>query len=260
MSVLDQFAVDGQTAVVTGAARGLGREMAIALAEAGADVAIADIDRETAAETAETVEVEGNQIDAMDVSLDVTDEESVKTMVEEVSDTLGPIDILVNNAGIAANAPAESMGFDQWQRVIETNLSGVFLCSKHVGQQMLERDEGRIINIASMSAYNVNVPQPQVGYNAAKAGVVMVTKSMAVEWADRGVRVNAIAPGYMRTDLVDEVLADDPSMEETWLTNTPMRRLGRPAELGAVVVFLASEASSYMTGEVLMFDGGYTSR
>jgi NAD(P)-dependent dehydrogenase (short-subunit alcohol dehydrogenase family) len=258
MSVLDQFTVDGQTAVVTGAARGLGREMAIALAEAGANVAVADIDQEAAAETVESIEE--NRTDAMAVPLDVTDEETVKTMIAEVTDTLGPIDILVNNAGVAANAPAESMEFEQWQRVIETNLSGVFLCSKHVGQQMLEHEGGRIINIASMSAYNVNVPQSQVGYNASKAGVVMVTKSMAVEWANRGVRVNAIAPGYMRTDLVDEVLADDPSMEETWITNTPMCRLGRPEELGAVVVFLASEASSYMTGEVVVFDGGYTSR
>ena len=258
MGVLDRFALDGETAIVTGAARGLGKEMATALADAGADVAIVDIDIEMAEEVAAELEELG--VDTAAVEVDVTDEAEVEAMVEAVTDELGPIDILVNNAGIAANEPAEEMEYETWQRTLDVNLSGVFLCAKHVGRRMLDRGEGRIINIASMSAYNVNVPQPQVGYNASKAGVLMVTKSMAVEWADRGVRVNAIAPGYMRTELVEGVLEADPEMERTWLDNTPMGRLGRPEDLQGIVVFLASEASPYMTGEIVRVDGGYTSR
>lgn len=258
MSVLDQFSLDGETAVVTGGARGLGEEMAIALTEAGADVAIADVDIDAAKSTATALEKTGSTTTAVEV--DVTDETQVQAMVETVADRLGPIEILINNAGIAANARAEEMEYETWQRVIDVNLSGVFLCAKHVGRQMLDRGTGRIINIASMSAYDVNVPQPQVGYNASKAGVLMVTKSMAVEWADRGVRVNAIAPGYMRTDLVEDVLEADPEMERMWLENTPMGRLGRPEDLAGLVVYLASTASSYMTGEIVRIDGGYTSR
>lgn len=258
MSVLDQFSLDGETAVVTGGARGLGEEMAIALTEAGADVAIADVDIDAAESTATALEKTGSTTTAVEV--DVTDETQVQAMVETVADRLGPIEILINNAGIAANARAEEMEYETWQRVIDVNLSGVFLCAKHVGRQMLDRGTGRIINIASMSAYDVNVPQPQVGYNASKAGVLMVTKSMAVEWADRGVRVNAIAPGYMRTDLVEDVLEADPEMERMWLENTPMGRLGRPEDLAGLVVYLASTASSYMTGEIVRIDGGYTSR
>ncbi len=258
MGVLDRFALDGETAIVTGAARGLGKEMASALAEAGADVAIVDVDIETAEETAAELEEIG--VDTTAVEVDVTDEAEVEAMVETVTNRLGPIDVLINNAGIAANAPAEEMEYETWQRTLDVNLSGVFLCAKHVGRRMLDRGEGRIVNIASMSAYNVNVPQPQVGYNASKAGVLMVTKSMAVEWAARGVRVNAIAPGYMRTDLVEEVLEADPEMERTWVENTPMERLGRPEDLRGIVVYLASEASAYTTGEIVRVDGGYTSR
>ncbi|WP_248905774.1 SDR family NAD(P)-dependent oxidoreductase [Halocatena marina] len=258
MSVLDQFSLDGETAVVTGGARGLGEEMAIALTEAGANVAIADVTIDAAESTATVLEKTGSTTTAVEV--DVTDETQVQAMVETVVDRLGPIEILINNAGIAANARAEEMEYETWQRIIDVNLSGVFLCAKHVGRQMLNRGTGRIINIASMSAYDVNVPQPQVGYNASKAGVLMVTKSMAVEWADRGVRVNAIAPGYMRTDLVEDVLEADPEMEQMWLENTPMGRLGRPEDLAGLVVYLASTASSYMTGEIVRIDGGYTAR
>ncbi|MBX0322138.1 SDR family oxidoreductase [Halomicroarcula sp. F13] len=257
MSVLDNFSLEGETAIVTGAAQGLGKQMAIGLAEMGADVAIADINYEDATGTA--AELDG-ETDVVAVEVDVTDEASVEAMVDSVTEQLGPIDVLVNNAGIAGNAPAEEMTYEMWRNVLSVNLDGVFLCSKHVGQQMLERGGGQIINISSMSAMDVNVPQPQAGYNASKAGVSQLTKSMAVEWADRGVRVNAIAPGYMRTDLVDEVLEENPSMEETWLENTPMGRLGRPEELRDLVVYLASDASSFMTGSVVVMDGGYTSR
>lgn len=257
MSVLDRFSLDGETAVVTGAAQGLGREMATGLAEMGANVAIADINAERAEETASDLDGETTVIAT---EVDVTDEGSVEEMVEDVTDRLGPVDVLINNAGVVENAPAEETTLDSWRRVLAVNLDGVFLCAKHVGRQMLERGEGRIVNIASMSGFDVNVPQKQASYNTTKAGVSMLTKSLAVEWADRGVRVNAIAPGYMRTELVDEVLDANPDMEETWLENTPMGRLGRPEELRELVVYLASDASSYMTGSTVVMDGGYTSR
>lgn len=257
MSVFDSFSLDGETAIVTGAAQGLGQQMASGLAEMGADVAIADVNVEKAERTATDL---NGETEAVAVDVDVTDEASVEAMVETVTDQLGPVDILVNNAGIVENSPAEATSIDSWRRVVAVNLDGVFLCAKHVGQQMLARGEGRIINVSSMSGFDVNVPQKQASYNTTKAGVRMLTQSLAVEWGDRGVRVNAIAPGYMRTDLVDEVLAENPEMEETWLENTPMGRLGRPEELKELVVYLASDASSYMTGSTVVIDGGYTSR
>ena len=257
MSVLERLSLEGETAIVTGAARGLGKQMATGLTEMGADVAIADVDVEEAERTAAEL---GDETKVIATEVDVTDEASVEEMVEDVTDRLGPVDVLVNNAGIVENAPAEETTLDSWRRVLAVNLDGVFLCAKHVGRRMLERGEGRIINIASMSGIDVNVPQKQASYNTTKAGVSMLTKSLAVEWADRGVRVNAIAPGYMRTDLVDEVLEANPEMEEAWLENTPMGRLGRPEELRELVVYLASDASSYMTGSTVVMDGGYTSR
>jgi NAD(P)-dependent dehydrogenase (short-subunit alcohol dehydrogenase family) len=257
MSLRERFSLDGEVAVVTGAAQGLGRQMAAGLAEMGADVAIADLNHEKGTDTAAELDGETRVIA---VETDVTDEASVRRMAETVTDRLGPIDVLLNNAGIVENAPAEETTLDAWQRVLAVNLDGVFLCAKHVGRRMLDRGQGRIVNVSSMSAFDVNIPQKQASYNVTKAGVSMLTKSLAVEWADRGVRVNAIAPGYMRTELVDEVLANNPEMEDTWIENTPMGRLGRPEELRELVVYLASDASSYMTGTTVVMDGGYTSR
>jgi NAD(P)-dependent dehydrogenase (short-subunit alcohol dehydrogenase family) len=258
MSVLDEFSLEGQRAVVTGAGRGLGNVMATAYAEAGADVAIVDVDAETAEQAADEIAELG--VETTSVTADVSDEAEVEAMTETVVDRLGGIDILLNNAGIVSNTPAEEMPVDEWQATMDVNLTGVFLCSKHVGRHMLERGSGTIVNISSMSGLVANHPQPQIAYNASKAGVIMVTRSLASEWGDRGVRVNSIAPGYMRTDLVEDVLEADPEMAETWREYTPMGRLGKPTELGPVAVFLASEASSFMNGEVVSFDGGYTVR
>ncbi|EMA40945.1 SDR family NAD(P)-dependent oxidoreductase [Halococcus hamelinensis] len=258
MSVLDEFSLEGQRAVVTGAGRGLGNVMATAYAEAGADVAIVDVDAETAEQAADEIAELG--VETTSVTADVSDEAEVEAMTETVVDRLGGIDILLNNAGIVSNTPAEEMPVDEWQATMDVNLTGVFLCSKHVGRHMLERGSGTIVNISSMSGLVANHPQPQIAYNASKAGVIMVTRSLASEWGDRGVRVNSIAPGYMRTDLVEDVLEEDPEMAETWREYTPMGRLGKPTELGPVAVFLASEASSFMNGEIVSFDGGYTVR
>jgi NAD(P)-dependent dehydrogenase (short-subunit alcohol dehydrogenase family) len=258
MSVLDEFDLDGKNALVTGGGRGLGKAMASALAEAGANIAIIDVNRENAEQSADEITEIGVETTA--VEADVTDEAEMEAMVEKVIDRLGSIDVLLNNAGVTSNAPAAEMSVEDWQRTINVNLTGVFLCAKHVGRHMIEQGSGSIINISSMSGFVANYPQPQIGYNASKAGVIMVTRSLASEWAEHGIRVNSIAPGYMRTDLVDEVLEEDPEMEEIWLEYTPLGRLGQPEELGGIVVFLASEASSYMTGEVVAYDGGYTIR
>lgn len=257
MTVLDGFSLDGETAIVTGGAQGLGKAMAAALTDVGADVAIADQNIQRAEETA--AELSG-ETEVIAVETDVTDETAVERMVDHVTEQLGSIDVLVNNAGIAEHSPAEDTSFESWRRVMGVNVDGVFLCSKHVGKRMIEGDGGRIVNVSSMSGFDTNVPQKQTSYNTSKAGVSMMTKSLAVEWAEEGIRVNAIAPGYMRTELVDELLQENPEMEEIWLENTPRGRLGRPEELQELVVYLASDASSYMTGSTLLIDGGYTSR
>lgn len=259
MSVLETFEIADRHALVTGAGRGLGRQMALGLAEAGADVTVADIEGEAAEETADEIREIGPSATA--VTVDVADEAEVQAMVETATERLGPIDTLVNNAGVSDLTPAEEYPLDTWQTVIDVNLTGVFLCAKHVGRQLLEREAaGSIINMASMSGFIANFPQPQVAYNASKAGVVMVTRSLASEWATEGIRVNAIAPGYMRTKMVDEALDQQPDMGETWIEDTPMGRLGRPEEIKPLVVYLASDASSYVTGEVAFIDGGFTIR
>ena len=259
MAVLDEFRLADRHAIVTGAGRGLGRQMALGLAEAGADVTIADVDEASAEETADEIREIGPSATAIPV--DVADEAEVEAMVATATERLGPIDTLVNNAGVSDLTPASEYPLDDWQRVIDVNLTGVFCCAKRVGRQLLERDAaGTIVNMASMSGFVANFPQPQVAYNASKAGVVMVTRSLASEWATEGIRVNAIAPGYMRTTMVEEALDQQPDMGETWIEDTPMGRLGQPEEIKPLVVYLASDASSYVTGEVAFLDGGFTIR
>jgi NAD(P)-dependent dehydrogenase (short-subunit alcohol dehydrogenase family) len=260
MSLFEQFRLDGQTAVVTGGSRGLGRQMAGGLAEAGADVAIPDVAGERA-ETAAAEIADEHGVATTATETDVTETDDVAAMAETVADELGPVDVLVNNAGIVENAPAEEMTGEEWGSVIDVNLTGVFNCAREIGGRMLDRGAaGRIVNVASVAGRIVPHPQPQASYNASKAGVYGLTRSLASEWATEGIRVNAVGPGYMRTDLVDDVLTADPEMEEAWLDATPAERLGRPEELRAVVVFLASEASSFVTGEVVFVDGGLSVR
>lgn len=256
MSVMDLFRLTGRVAIVTGAAQGLGEAMAQALAEAGADIVIADINEELARSTAERISnITGRQCIAL--RTDVTKESDIDVMVKDTIDRFGKIDILVNNAGIVRHVPAEEMSRKDWDDVINLNLTAVFLCSQRVGRHMIERNQGCIINIASMSGIIVNNPQPQVSYNVSKAGVIMLTRSLAAEWAKYGIRVNAIAPGYMETAMTKELLKTEMALKN-WIGMTPMKRPGQPWELGGAVVYLASEASSFMTGQVLVIDGGYT--
>lgn len=256
VSILSKFKLEGKTAIVTGAARGLGKAMAIGMAEVGANIVIPDIDLDTAETTAREISSIG--VKSVALKMDVTKEKEITDMVDKVIKEFGRIDILVNNAGICIHSPAERMSKEDWENVININLTGVFLCSREVAKVMIEAKEGSIINIASMSAYIVNYPQPQVSYNASKAGIIQFTKSLAAEWAQYNIRVNAIAPGYMMTKMTADYLRKNPEMEKYFIGPTPMKRMGLPEELQGAVVYLASEASSFMTGNILIIDGGYT--
>lgn len=257
------FDLTGRTAIVTGGARGLGKAMARGLATAGAAVALVDIDEEAAARTSEAFRIDG--FDCRHVGVDVTSVESVDAMVRTLLDPWDSIDVLINNAGICRTAAAEAMTLDDWNIVLAVNLTGVFLCAQRVGREMIRQGDGNIINISSMSSLIANYPQPQIAYNASKAGVNMLTKSLASEWAQYGVRVNAIAPGYMKTDLTKRFFEDPEAQalwdtERNWIAPTPQRRVGLPEDLEGAVVYLASDASGFMTGHVLVIDGGYTIR
>lgn len=251
MGILGRFSLVGRTALVTGGGQGIGRAFALALAEAGADVAIVDINPETAKAVAEEIMALGRQALALEV--DVTVREQVQGMVDAIVAAWGKLDIGVNNAGVGGWADAEAMSEDDWDRVMTLNLKGVFLCAQAEGRVMLAQGYGKIINTASMSASIVNRPQNQVAYNASKAGVVHLTHSMAAEWAGRGVRVNCISPGYTRTPLVDQVGHLVPG----WLSHIPMGRMAETSDLQGAVVYLACEASDYVTGHDLVVDGGY---
>jgi NAD(P)-dependent dehydrogenase (short-subunit alcohol dehydrogenase family) len=253
MAVLDAFSLTGKVSVVTGAARGIGRALAQALAEAGSDVVLLVRDKEGVAAAAEDLEALG--VTALPVAADVTDPGEVQQAVIEIVDRLGRVDILVNNAGTCIHRPALDVTAEEWRSVMDVNVDGVWHCSQAFGRQMVAQRSGVIVNIGSISAQIVNRPQWQPGYNASKAAVHQLTKSLAAEWAPYGVRVNALAPGYIKTEMAP---VDEPQFRQHWIDDAPMRRYAMPAELGPSVVFLASDASSFMTGSVLVVDGGYT--
>ena len=252
MSILERFSLAGRTALVTGAGQGIGQAFALALAEAGSDVAVVDINPESAASVASQIEALG--VRSMPVVTDVRSSDEVDQMVADIVDAWGRLDIAVNNAGIGMWAPAEEMTDEQWESVLAVNLNGVFYCCRAEGRVMLEQGHGKIINTASMSALIVNRPQCQVSYNASKAGVAHLTRSLATEWASRGLNVNCISPGYTRTPLVDQVA----HLVDGWLADIPMGRMAEVEDLQGALVFLASDASAYVTGHELVVDGGFT--
>jgi NAD(P)-dependent dehydrogenase (short-subunit alcohol dehydrogenase family) len=253
---LEKFRLDGKTAVITGAARGIGFATADALSEAGATVIIADMDEAAANKASGELVAKGRKAHA--VRLDVTKPKEVDTVHAALLKAHKKIDILVNNAGIAKSfIPAETMDDDTWLSVLDVNLNGLFWCCRAFGKTMLEQGGGAMVNVGSMSADIVNYPQEQAQYNASKAGVHHLTRSLAAEWAPRHVRVNAVAPTYIETDLTRNV-AMDPKIREHWIGGTPMARMGQPAEIAAVILFLASDAASLMTGSIVAVDGGYT--
>jgi NAD(P)-dependent dehydrogenase (short-subunit alcohol dehydrogenase family) len=256
-SVLERFRLDGRVALVTGAGQGIGRAFAHALGEAGAAVAVVDLVTERA--EAVTSELSDKGIDAIALATDVTKADQVRAMVDAVLNQWGRLTIGVNNAGIGDWTAAEDVTEDNWDRINNVNLKGVFLCAQAEGRVMLEAGYGTIINTASMSASIVNTPQQQVVYNTTKAGVLHMTRSLAAEWAARGVRVNSISPGYTRTQLVDDLLQTPVGrdMAPKWLALTPMGRMAEVTDLQGAVVYLASAASDFMTGADLVIDGGY---
>jgi NAD(P)-dependent dehydrogenase (short-subunit alcohol dehydrogenase family) len=252
---LEKYDLSKRVAVITGGGRNIGLACAQALAEAGATIVIAEIDPEVAASGKQEMAKLGYQAEVL--QLDVTKPAEVTAAADQIVNQYGGVDILVCNAGIAFNTPAEEMSDEQWLRVIDINLNGVFWCCRAFGRYMLQAGKGSIINIGSMSGIIANKPQPQSHYNASKAAVHLLTKSLAAEWAARGVRVNAVAPTYIETAMTRRGM-DNPEWFSTWLEMTPMHRVGQPAEIASVVLFLASDAASLMTGSIVLADGGYT--
>lgn len=252
MGVRELFELTDKKAMVTGGAGGIGMELCAALAEMGSNVAVVDVHRENLRRAA--VELKRYGRDVITSETDVTDAKAVENTVKRVLEAWDRIDILVNCAGIGHWAPAEDMKEEDWDRVIAVNLKGTFLCCQAVGRNMIANRSGKIINIASMSGTVVNRPQLQIGYNASKAGVIMLTKSLAAEWARYNINVNCISPGYIATELTRKVS----QYHDQWRELTPFHRLGEPSELKGTVVYLASDASNFMTGANLIIDGGYT--
>lgn len=256
VGILDRLSLRGKKIYVTGGAQGLGKSMATALAEAGADLAIVDINGEKATAAAkEIADATGQQVIA--IKTDVTDPQAVTEMVDEAVAKLGGLDVAFNNAGMSLRIPAEKMAYKDWLRVVDLNLNSVFLCSQAAGRHMLKQGKGSIVNTASMSAHIANRPQPQSSYNATKGGVLQLSQSLAIEWAKRGVRVNTISPGYMGTDMTLKSPDLQPLIKQ-WEAWSPLGRMGRPDELQGIAVYLASDASSFSTGDDYLIDGGFT--
>jgi NAD(P)-dependent dehydrogenase (short-subunit alcohol dehydrogenase family) len=253
MGALERFSLTGKVAVVTGGTRGLGAGFAAALGDAGAAVML--VGRDEGAADGVLKSLRDSDIRAEFVAADVTSRADVERVLSTTLDRFDRVDVLVNNAGACVHAPALDVTPEDWRAVMDVNLDAVWTCSQTFGRHFVEQRAGTIVNIGSMSGLIVNRPQWQPAYNASKAAVHHLTRSLAAEWAPYGVRVNALAPGYIKTDMSP---VDDPAFRRHWIEDAPMQRYGTVEELAPAVVFLASDASSFVTGSVLVADGGYT--
>ncbi len=255
MHVRDLFDLTGKVAIVTGGSRGLGKEIATGLGEAGARVAITARREKELMSTKQELESVG--IGCLPIVADVSEVEDVKRTLAETLERWGKVDILVNNAGVVWAAPALEMPLDKWDYVMNIDARGTFICCQEIGKEMIKRKSGNIINISSAVAVSGVDPNSGqfIGYQAAKAGVIIMTKQLAVEWAVHNIRVNCAAPSFLATRLTNALIERTGENMLRWI---PMRRIGRPDEIKGTVVFLASEASSYITGQVICLDGGTT--
>jgi NAD(P)-dependent dehydrogenase (short-subunit alcohol dehydrogenase family) len=247
-----------RVAILTGAGRGIGRAMTLGLLRVGIRVLAVDRDREPLDELAGIAAERQAGAGLETMQADLIHEPAIADILAATLKRFGRVDILVNNAGIArSDTPAEDVADEHWLNVLDVNLNGVFWCCRAFGREMLERGKGSIVNVGSMSGFIVNRPQPQSYYNASKAAVHHLTKSLAAEWGARGVRVNAVAPTYIDTPL-NRFGMENPEMFKYWIEGTPMRRMGTVEEIGSVVLFLASDAASLLTGSIVLADGGYS--
>jgi NAD(P)-dependent dehydrogenase (short-subunit alcohol dehydrogenase family) len=249
-TTLDAFKLEGQVCLVTGGAQGIGLAIAYGLRDAGGQVIIADRDTERG-------QCAADEIGGHFVEMDVTNSVSVDAAFEGVVARHGSLDVLVNNAGIVKNTAALDTDDASWRAVMAVNLDGVFYCCRSAARFMIRQRGGSIVNIASMSGSIANRPQPQASYNASKAAVIHLTRSLAAEWASDGIRVNSLSPGYVGTELTKRGFENE-AWREAWINGTPLARLATPEEIAPGVVFLASRASAFMTGSDLVMDGGYT--
>lgn len=253
---LERQRLDGRTAFLTGAARGIGFSTAEALGEAGARVVLSDLDGDLVGQAVDALKSRGYA--ASGLTLDVTQSEACEAAADRLNRDEGPVDILIANAGIAwKDTSAEDLDDAAWLKVVDVNLNGTFWTCRAFGRRMLERRAGAIVAVGSMSGFISNKPQNQVHYNASKAGLHHLVRSLAGEWADRGVRVNAVAPTYVNT-VMSNITAKDPAYYDHWMAGTPMKRMVEPEEVASTNLFLASDASSGITGSVLLVDAGYT--
>ena len=250
--VLSRFSLKDRVALVTGGGQGIGAALAEALGEAGATLLIADLAVERAEHVA--ARLRDKAIEAQAICADVSDPDHVRAMVRGVVDRYGTLDIAFNNAGVNFNSAAEETSIEEWDATFAVNLRGVFLCCQEEAKVMLLQGRGVIINMASMSSLKVPHPQKQAAYNTAKAGVAHLTRSLATEWAGRGLRVNALSPGLIETELLQSDALKP--LAARWITQIPMERFGQVSDLQAAIVFLACDGSSYMTGHNLVIDGG----